>query len=73
MATYREIQEWTYNKFNYVPETCWSADVKEQCGMPVRRAWNRLSDERKVPCPDDKVNDIKAAFRHFGMIKEREQ
>lgn len=69
MATYKEIRGWVKNKYGYQPRTCWIADVKEQCGLRVRRAWNRKSNKRMVPCPKQKVKDIKVAFRHFGMIE----
>jgi len=68
MATYKQIQTWVKQNYGFVPETCWIAHVKELSGLPVRRAPNRHSDEREKPCPPDKVNDIRAAFRHFKMI-----
>ena len=69
MATYHQIQKYIRAKYGYQPKTCWIADVKEQVGLPVRRAWNRLSNERQVPCPSEKVAAILDAFRHFGMIE----
>lgn len=69
MATYKEIQKWVKKKFGYQPKACWIADVKEQCGLPVRKAWNRQSNKRMFPCPKEKVKDIKAGFRRFGMIE----
>jgi len=68
MATYKQIQEWVKKKYGFTPKTCWIADVKEQCGLKVRKAWNRQGNKRMVPCPKRKVKEIKAAFRHFGMI-----
>ena len=68
MATYKEIQEWIKKKYKYEPKTCWIADVKEQCGLPVKSAWNRQGPKRRNPCPKDKIKDIKSAFHYFGMI-----
>mgnify|MGYP001078325396 CR=1 FL=1 len=68
MATYREIQEWVKRNYGFTPKTCWIADVKSQCGLPMRKAPNRQGTKRKYPCPKGKVKQIKAAFRHFGMI-----
>lgn len=69
MATYKEIQEYIRNEKGYVAQTCWIAHTKVLCGIQTRTAPNRIdSDARVKPCPADKVEDIKEAFRHFGMI-----
>jgi hypothetical protein len=34
----------------------------------MRKAPNRLGNERNNPCPDEKVDSIKDALRHFDMI-----
>jgi hypothetical protein len=53
-----------------MPQTCWIAHVKEMCGLQPRISPNRYDlKKREKPCPPDKVEPIKAAFRHFGMIK----
>lgn len=65
--TYKQVQVYVKKKYGYIPQTCWIAHVKEMCGLPVRKAHNRTG-KRKKPCPDNKVNDIKYAFKHFGMI-----
>ena len=68
MATYREIQEWVKRRYDFVPKTCWIAHMKEECGLPVRAAYNRQGNKRLNPCPKEKKNAIKAAFRHFEMM-----
>ena len=69
MATYKQIQDWVRNNFGFVIETCWIAHVKEMCGLELRQAPNRLDETHRTnPCPSDKVEPIKDAFRHFGMI-----
>ena len=55
-------------KHEFVPKTCWIADVKEKVGLRPSKAWNREGEQRKFPCPEEKVEAITAAFRHFGMI-----
>ena len=65
---YSLIQDWVRSNCGWAPKTCWIAHCKELAGLPVRRAWNRRSDERAVPCPAEKQTAIFAAFRHFGMI-----
>jgi hypothetical protein len=69
MATYSEIREWIKQKHGYNIETCWIAHAKELCGVEVKRAVNRQNTKtRKNPCPKDKLEMIKEAFRKFGMI-----
>jgi hypothetical protein len=69
MATYEEIQQYVKANYGFKPKTCWIADVKEQCGIQRREAWNRQGLERTNPCPVTKIECIKDAFRHFGMIE----
>ncbi len=68
MATYKEIQAWVKQTYGFVPETCWIADVKNQCGLPMREAPNRKGETRQKPCPADKVEAIRSALKHFRMI-----
>jgi hypothetical protein len=68
MATYNEIQQWIKKKYGFSVETCWIADVKEKCGLPMRTAHNRKGKERMKPCPKNKIRYITKAFRHFKMI-----
>ena len=70
MATYAQIQEHIRTQYGFVAQTCWIAHVKEMCGLQLRVSHNRHDpSKREKPCPPDKVEPIKAAFRHFGMIK----
>jgi hypothetical protein len=70
MATYKGIQNFVKENHDCTVKTCHIADVKEQCGLPVHPAWNRKSpDERQNPCPDDKIQPIREALRHFMMIE----
>jgi hypothetical protein len=69
MATYKQIAEYVKKTFDETIKSCWIAHVKELCGIPVRAAHNRISpDVRQNPCPPEKINLIKEAFRHFDMI-----
>ena len=69
MATYKEIQSWVKVNYGWVAKTCWIADCKEQKGLPVKRAANRQTAARMVPCPDNKRDAIFEAFKHFSMIE----
>jgi len=68
MATYKQIQDWVKKTYDFVPETCWIADVKSQSGLPMRKAPNRQGVARVKPCPPEKIQPIRAALKHFGMI-----
>lgn len=68
MATYKQIQFWVKQKYGFVPKTCWIADVKNQCGLPMRIAPNRKGAKREYPCPPEKTVAIIAALRYFEMI-----
>jgi len=68
-ATYPNIQARTRSHEGVYVKSCWIAHVKEMCGLPLDKAPNRHSPRKRAqPCPPDKVDVIKRAFRHFGMI-----
>ena len=66
-ATYLEIQQYVKKKHNRVMKTCWIAHAKEICGLNPRRSHMRTG-KRVYPCPVDKLDWIKEAFKHFKMI-----
>ncbi len=69
MTTYKQIQNYIKETYNTSVKTCWIADIKEQCGIKMRKALNRISqNERTNPCPKSKSECIKAALKHFGII-----
>lgn len=70
MPTYRQIQDYIRNKYGYIVKTCWIADTKEKCGLPVNVAPNRQSVSQRInQVPTDKIDAIIDAFKHFGMLK----
>lgn len=69
MATYKEIQEYVKVNFGYTPKTCWIAHSKEVYGLSPKVASNRNDiNKREYPCPKEKQEDIKNAFKHFVML-----
>lgn len=69
MATYKEIQDYIREKHGYTAQTCWIAHTKDLVGLQTRSAPNRIDPNKRVkPCPEDKINDIKEALKHFDMI-----
>jgi len=68
MATYKQIQKYILEEMQVRNiKTCYIAHAKELLGLPVRRS-PRREGERKIKCPNGKLNLIDAAFRHFRMI-----
>lgn len=69
MTTYKEIQEYIKKKYGYSVKSCWIAHVKEISNLKPRVAPNRFSvDARQNPCPQEKIDAIIDAFKHYGMI-----
>lgn len=70
MATYKQIIEYIKDQHGFAAVTGWIADAKEQSGLPMKTAPNRIDPLKRVnPCPPNKIKVIKEAFRHFGMIE----
>ena len=69
MATYSEISRVTHEIGGFTPAACWIAHVKEQMGLPVRRAPNRQDGNVRVkPCPPQRKPAIVAAMRRLKML-----
>lgn len=69
MATYKQIQEYVKETYDFIPKTCWIAHMKEVLGVESKVAFNRIDiNKRTHPCPEDKQRYIEKAFRHFNMI-----
>ena len=50
MATHKEIQAPVKQTYGFVPETCWIADVKNRCGLPMSEApTERAKPGRSLP------------------------
>lgn len=70
MATYKQIQEHVRKTRNFVPKTCWIADIKAEHGLTTRQAPNRANpQDRKHPCPADKREGLTAAMRELGVFR----
>lgn len=72
MATYKEIERearaCSGGRIRTV-KSCWIADAKERCGLPVRRAPNRVGSDRRVPCPQSVFPYIRRALKRLGAIE----
>jgi hypothetical protein len=65
--TIHAIQMDVLSEEGFFPKSCWIAHVKEQMGLPVRRAWNRGSEDRDDPCPPHRVAAIKASIERLSQ------
>lgn len=68
--TYKKIQEYIKIKYGFVVKTCWIAHAKELYGLPVNTSANRKTNQRKYPCPADKLDIIAKAFQYFGFLEK---
>jgi len=68
--TYKMIQEYVEKKYGFRIHTAYIAEVKRSLGLTMYNAPNaveELRQPRKHP-PKEKVEAIKDAFKHFGVI-----
>ena len=70
--TYKRIQEYVQEKYGFKVHTAYIAEVKRMVGLDMHRAPNAVEQRKHEyhPCPPEKVEAIKDALRHFGLISE---
>jgi hypothetical protein len=69
--TYKKIQEYIENKYQFKVHTAYIAEVKRMHGLDVRDAYNLVDNpksKRKHPIPE-KVKAIEDALRHFNILE----
>ena len=68
--TYKRIQEYVQEKYGFKVHTAYIAEVKRMVGLDMRKALNAVEQRKHEyhPCPPEKVEAIKDALRHFGLI-----
>ena len=69
-ATYSKIKEYVKNKYGVNVHTSYIAQVKRMCGMDMGENYNKSKKENPEvkQCPQEKVEYIKDALRHFKLI-----
>ncbi len=70
-VTYKMMQGYIENKYNFKVHTAYIAEVKRDLGLPMYDAPNAIEElkhERKHPTPE-KVEAIKDAFKYFELIQ----
>ena len=69
-ATYQKIKDYVKNKYGVNVHTSYIAQVKRMCGLDMGENYNK--SKKKNPevkqCPQEKVEYIKDALRHYGLI-----
>ena len=70
--TYRLIQGGGKEKYGFKVHTAYIAEVKRMVGLDMHKAPNAVEQRKHEyhPCPPEKVEAIKDALRHFGLIAE---
>ena len=69
-ATYSKIKEYVKNKYGVNVHTSYIAQVKRMCGLDMGENYNKSKKENPEvkQCPQEKVEYIKDALRHFKLI-----
>ena len=71
-ATYSKIKEYVKEKYGVNVHTSYIAQVKRMCGLDMDENYNKSKkgNPEVKQCPQEKVEYIKDALRHFGAIGE---
>ncbi|MBI9010948.1 MAG: hypothetical protein JEZ08_01860 [Clostridiales bacterium] len=71
LPKYKMIQDSIKDKIDKTVKTCWIADVKEQLGLPIRIANNRIDvDKRTNPCPREYKEFIVKEYKNYGCLED---
>ena len=69
-ATYQKIKEYVKDKYGVNVHTSYIAQVKRMCGLDMGENYNKSKKENPEvkQCPQEKVEYIKDALKHFGLL-----
>ena len=69
-ATYAQIKEYVWNKFQLKVSTLYIAQIKRKYGIELREHYNKSKKEKQIipQCTPEKEEAIMDALRHFKMI-----
>jgi hypothetical protein len=70
MVNNNDIRDYAKEKYDFSPRNSHIAHAKEKYGLNVNQAHNR-DGERKWPCPEGRLPDLKEIFIHFGLLKSK--
>lgn len=68
--TYKRIQEYVMEKYGFHVHSRYIREVKRMCGIEVGKNYNKSKKEEPdvKHCPQEKVEFIKEALKHFNVI-----
>ena len=71
-ATYQKIKDYVKDKYGVNVHTSYIAQVKRMCGLNMGENYNKSKKENPEvkQCPQEKVEYIKDALKHFGLINK---
>ena len=69
-ATYKEIQEYVWEKYGLKVSNLYISQIKRKCGIAVGENYNlpKSEDSRQPQCPEEKEKAIRDALEHLGMV-----
>ena len=69
-ATYQKIKDYVKDKYGVNVHTAYIAQVKRMCGLDMGENYNKSKKENPEvkQCPQEKVEYIMDALRHFGIL-----
>ena len=69
-AAYQKIKDYVKDKYGVNVHTSYIAQVKRICGLDMGGNYNKSKKEKPEvkKCPQEKVEYIKDALRHFNLI-----
>jgi len=69
-ATYAQIKEYVWNKFQLKVSILYIAHIKRKCGIEFLEHYNKSKKEKQIipQCTPEKEEAIMDALRHFKMI-----
>lgn len=70
-ATYAQIKEYVWNKFELKVPKLYIAQIKRKCGIELREHYSKSKKEKQIipQCTPEKEEAIMDALRHFKMIE----
>ena len=70
-ATYAQIKEYVWNKFELKVPTLYITQIKRKCGIELREHYNKSKKEKQIipQCTPETEEAIMDALRHFKMIE----
>ena len=70
-ATYAQIKEYVWNKFELKVPTLYIAQIERKCGIELREHYNKSKKEKQIipQCTPEKEEAIMDALRYFKMIE----